>query len=86
MIVPQVRTLIKIPSGGAKLAPISVSALKLQLGQVQNEPVILCYLLSIIFDGLYRGHKITVRLARESVTFSLLPHPPMQTTHKNRAY
>lgn len=81
MIVPQVRTLIKIPSGRAKLAPISVSALKFQLGQVQNEPVILCYLLSIIFDGLYRGHKITVRLARDSVTFTVCCHIPPCRQH-----
>lgn len=64
-------TLIKIPSGRSKLAPISVSALKFQLRWVQREPVILFYLLSIIFDGLYNSHNTTVRLPRDSVTFTV---------------
>lgn len=62
---------IKIPSGRSKRAPISVSALNFQLGWEQNEPVILFYLLSIISDGLYAGNKITARLARDSVTFTV---------------
>ena len=64
-------TLIKIPSGRSKLAPISASALKFPLGRVQNEPAILFYLLSIIFDGLYSSHNTTVCLPRDSVTFTV---------------
>ena len=67
-------TLIKIPSGRSKLAPISASALKFQLGRVQNEPAILFYLLSIIFDGLYSSHNTTVCLPRDSVTFTVCCH------------
>lgn len=86
MTVPHVQTLIKRTSGRSKVAPISVPALKFQLGWVQNGHVILFYLLSIIFDGLDSGNKITVHLARESVTFTLCCHISLCTQHIKTQY
>lgn len=71
MTIPQAPILIKITSGESKLAPISVPVLKFQLGWVKNRHVILFYLLSIIFDGLYSSNKITDHLACDSMTFTL---------------
>ena len=81
MIVPQAQTLINIISGRPKLAPVSVLALKFQLRWVQNGHVILFYLFSIIFDGLYSSNKISVHVACDSVTFTLCCHISLYRQH-----
>lgn len=67
--------------GTSKLAPVSVPALRFQLGWVHNGYVILFYLLSIIFDGLYSGTEIAVHVARDSMTFTLCCHISLCRRH-----
>lgn len=85
VIVSDVWVLIKVAPGGSELAPISVVHRNSGSGECGMGHVILFYLLSIIFDGLYSSNKISRSSTRLHDIHTLLPLLPMHKTHKNTA-